>query len=201
MLKGLSTACVVGVAFVGGCVDPKATFEEFGTRVVDAAPITVDCPPFTETPNITGSFLYGSRDRIVPQMGDITFLFTFAMTPATPLSGTVQVTAQPLDFLTKEKVGDAYTSMTSFESCLVRIPLVGTIPGPANPITQAPVEVDAVIPAEIQTTDFICGRTIEGGVPGFPLANQDFAMLRVPDGAIGAALPATVNNCDAAPAP
>jgi hypothetical protein len=202
MLKGLSTAGVVTLALAGGCVDPKGEFEEYGTRVVDAMPISVDCPEYTETPDISGTFLFGSRDRIVTQMGDITFLFTMTMTRITSLTATVDVSAQPLDFKTKEKVGDPFvTTGIPVDTCLFKAPLKGTMPGASNPITLAPVEVDAVVPGEIQTTDFICGRTIEGGVPGFPLANQDFALIRVPEGAIGAALPDTKNNCDDAPAP
>jgi hypothetical protein len=201
MLKGLSTAGALAMALLAGCVDPKDTFADYGTRVVDAAPIMVNCPPFTETPDITGSWLFGGRDRVVQQMGDITFLLTIQMTRISETSGLVDVSAQPLDFMTKQPVGTPFESKAvPLEVCLFKAALIGTMPGPSNPISRSEVTVDAVIPAEIQTADFICGRTIEGGVPGFPLNNQDFAMIRVPDGAIGDALPETKNNCDDLPA-
>jgi hypothetical protein len=201
MLKALSTAGAVALVLTAACVDPKGSLKEFESRVVDAAPKNTKCPTFENgVPNISGTWLFGARDTVVPQSADIIFLFTFKMNLG---QKTVDSTAQPLDFTTKKPVGNPISSTgIPVEECLFDIPFDATVPATANPITQAEAVLDADVPAYIQSDKFICG-SLHGTVPAlnFNLENQTFGMIPVDaDAVTKGTLPPSIHRCEDKPA-
>src|SRR5262245_1987964 len=60
IFRGIALCTVVCALGAGGCIDSRATFDEFSSRLPDAAPDSnIDAPVLAEIPDITGTFLAG----------------------------------------------------------------------------------------------------------------------------------------------
>lgn len=186
---------VLGLALLGGCVNARDEFDDFGDRIPDAAP-PIDAPIVSTLPDVTGEFYTAAR----PPLGEDRFFHfrtTIVFTPVTENTGLLDFSAQPLDYETFEPVGEPFV----IEDAEVRndatadLPLVGPLPARANSVTATEVELDAIIHAQLKTVDFLCG-TLTGTGGGLPLDGSTFGSVRIPD---GGALPPLVANCDRQP--
>lgn len=180
MLKALSTASALALVFLSGCVDPKGSFNEFAARVVDAAPSDNSCPSFPSgVPVVTGSWLFGAYDSSLNPPADIQYLFTLKANT----DGTVDATAQPLNFKNRKLIDTPITSKAiPLDGCKLRIPFNVTVPAAANPVNEQPAVLEATIPAFIHSNDLICGTTIDGVVTSlgnYSLSKTGFAMIRL----------------------
>lgn len=199
MVKLVSTH--VFMAFLlatSACVDAKARLDDFGNRVIDAAP-EADNPLVAEIGNINGQFLLSlnalGSGSYINYIGDVTL---------NENSGayTVDISLSPLDYTTLELVPavspDAWQGLAvDGATAAFDIPLNATIiPNSANPIINGDVTVNGAIHAVIRSGDFWCG-TVTGQVmeTGSMLDGSTFGAQRIENGTIGAALPPAAGSC------
>jgi hypothetical protein len=196
MAKRLSTLVVVALA--GGCVDAKGAYDDFASRVVDAAPKPdadpTQCPSGGTTPDMTGRFLFGGRG-VSTQTKDILFDITVTYTAGTDGGGTMDLSYKPLKFDSREpsSMPEALPPMTGVvvDNCgRWEATLVGTLPGDADPVIPGTaLMLNAINTGKIYSADFVCGA-LTGTAQGAPL-NGRFAWTRVP---VGGPLPAEQPN-------
>jgi hypothetical protein len=185
MANRLSTLVVVGLA--GGCVDAKGAFDDFESRVVDAAPIPdadpAQCPSGGTTPDMTGRFLFGGRG-LSTQTKDILFDVRVTFTQAAGGGGTMNIVYSPLKFTdrTPSAMPDPLPTMASVEvdNCgRWGATLTGTLPGDADPVAPgSPLTLNVIHTGKIYNSDFVCGG-LTGTAQSVTL-NGNFAWTRFP---------------------
>lgn len=198
MLKALSmvTACWALV----GCVDPKKSYDDYATRVVDANTSMPDHAFFTSIPDVTGHFLLAAKpkginadilfveDYTLVANQDGTAKLTYAASALTATDHTISAgpPVPPQFMATDMQVALDGTFMA---------PLSGTLPGDANPvIANNSIAVDGVQHGQIVSTDMVCG-TLTGTAGPLSLDGSTFAAIRIPPGTVGSALPTPVDAC------
>lgn len=199
MLKRTAFACCALSLLVGACIDPDAKFDDFVTRIPDAAP-QPDAAILSEIPDITGRFFI-----TLPTVVDVDLPFFFiadnTMTANPDGTATLDTTIQSLDYTTLLPVGDAVTftavpiSMTGqFELTTTDL----TIVGPANPITGAPLLASTItLMPTIKSVDLFCGPVTGMVVDplSIDLTGSNMGAIRVPAGTVGMDLPEPVGEC------
>lgn len=123
-----------------------------------------------------------------PVEGEYYFYFTTSVTFTPITENTGRITAwqpQPHDFETFENVGELLDPQEADVDATgtATIGMTGVLPGRANSLTQATVNLNGTITAHLQTTDFMCGE-ITGVAGTFPLEGSTFAAARYPGGAL-----------------
>lgn len=183
--------CVVYLTVLVGCVNARESFDDFGDRVPDAAP-SIDSEIISNLPDVTGEFY--TVANLVNTDRYFRFITTHEFTPVTENTGLLDSSHQPLDHETLEPVGAPLVS----EGVEVRsdgradLPLIGLLPARANSITGTDVQLNAIIHAQIRTTDFICGD-LTGQAATLPVDGSTFGSGRIqPPGDV---LPAMIARC------
>jgi hypothetical protein len=185
MLRTLSLAVAVVTCGAACTASPSPSDD------VDAAPEEVDGAVFSELPDMGGDWLVRARANLT---GEFFFNFrgTIVFTRVTDNTAELDLVLQPLDFETLEPVGDPIVGSTvdvrsdgSFDW-----PMVGVIPDRCNSITQATVNIDAVVHGNIRDADFQCGG-LTGTAGVLDLDGMTYGGVRI----AGDALPAPVHAC------
>ncbi|MCG8418397.1 MAG: hypothetical protein MJE77_10685 [Proteobacteria bacterium] len=182
------------------CVDPKKRVDEFGKRLVDAAPT---CSVETgQIANLTGQF-YVAINPISIQPGALIRYIADTTFKQTGNSFALDISIRPLDFETLELVPDATpTSWRDLpvdnEKAEFSAPLDGAvIPARANaavPGLETTI-VSGKIDGRILNANLWCG-TITGMTNlGRQLDGSTVGAIRITAGTIGAALPPPVAEC------
>lgn len=195
------------VAACGGDDDPPVDGSLVDARVTDAPPpdassdATVDAPPFAG-PDISGTFLVAVHAAFETSNDPalyVQFLVTWAVEPE---PSTLDGSYVPLCTSTTCAVHRAQLPppLVAIDTALAATgsfdqPLVGTLPGEANPFSGTSQPFDASFHAELRSPDLVCG-TLTGVVAGLDLAGSTFAAQRVTD-LTPAALPAPIAACPA----
>jgi hypothetical protein len=165
-----------------GCVNARDEYNDFSDRLIDASGTGIDAPIVTSLPDVNGMWLVKAKP---PVEGEYYFYFTtsIAFTPTSANTGHVEWQPQPHDFETFENVGELLDAQEGDVDATgtVRLGMTGVLPGRANSLTQATVNLNGTITAHLQTTDFICGE-ITGVAGTFPLQGSTFAASRYPGG-------------------
>lgn len=182
------------------CVDPRAEFDDFATRGIDGGADPTgprpDGAPVEELPELDGEF-YIVAKLAVPSVDDklVHFRVTVDYEPITANTGTLDWSAQPLDFRTLEPVGAPLvaTDAPVGSDGASDVPFVGILPARANPVTQTDVELDAVVHNQIRSADFLCGD-ITGTGGATSLDGTTFGGQR-----ITGALPPPIVRCEDGP--
>lgn len=178
-----------------GCVDARSEFDDYSSRLVDANDTMIDGEVVSVLPDIDGEWLLAVRPNL-PDDKIIQFRTTFALTPVTENTAKVDLSAQPLDFEVQTPVGDPIATVNQDVGSDARFvaPLVGQLPGRANPVTMGDVPINATMYGELRSADFLCG-TMTGTASSLPLEGTTWAAVRI----TGDELPEYVVNCDAQP--
>lgn len=177
-----------------GCVDARGEYDEFGARVVDAGSTDlVDGQTVSQIPDIDGEWLMAVHPEGLPEDPVILFRTTFDMTLVTENTAKLDMIAQPLAAADQTPVGDPLTTTGRDigTDAHFTAPLMGEVAGPANPVTQTAVFVNANLAAEIRSADFVCG-TATGNAGSLPLDGTTWAAVRI----TGDELPQYVYRCD-----
>jgi len=191
----LLIASLLPLALVG-CVDPRAEFEDFATRGIDAGPDaepSPDAPPLDTIPEIDGEFYMVVKLNVVSTEDKLVhFRTTIDYTAVTENTGTWDWSAQPLDYKTLEPVGSPLTAqdVAVNSNGTSDVPFIGVLPARANPVTNTDVDIDAVVHAQIRSHDFLCG-TLDGQGGSISLDGSTFGGSRV----TGSTLPPAVIRC------
>lgn len=174
-----SLAAVAGLTLVG-CVDARGSYDEFGDRLVDAGNGGVDGDEVDVLPNVDGEWRLIVHPVSLPEDKLLFFDASFDLTTVTANTGTIEMTAQPLNYETLIAVGDAFVandrevrSNATFDA-----PFDGQLPSEANPVTQALVNVDSELTAVLKSDDFVCG-TLAGYAGQLPLDGTTWAAVRI----------------------
>jgi hypothetical protein len=192
----MSTA-VACLALVG-CVDPKGSFNDFGTRVVDGGAGAPDRPNLTTIPDITGHWFIVMRpnlseDRFLKMVAD----FTMTANP----DGTAKYSSSIVGLRTADGMPSTMQPPITNTDIAIELngtftgPLVGTFPGDCNTVIPGSnAALNGALIGEIHSTDLFCG-TLTGTAGSLPLGGSTFAAQRIPAGTVGADLPAIVFKC------
>lgn len=192
----LQLSLCLWAGMVGACVDARDTFEDYGNRVVDAAPeVEIDGGIVSTLPNIDGEFYFVAR----PDLSEKRLFhlrITLDMTPVTENTAVVDYTAYFLNWMTLEPVGEPVTDemLAVAEDATFDLPLDGTVPAAANSVSGSNARMDGVLAAQIVSADFLCG-TATGTAGGLNLAGTVWAAQRI----TGDTLPDPVWSCDDQP--
>jgi len=199
----LSTVMALSVV---ACVDPKKTFDEFGDRVLDAAPI----PDATEGGggvfDVTGPFLLSIATTMPVPVSPIRFLVNATFTPVGD-GGTVDLTIQPLavEACIPGEGGTPFGDTLEIADIPVEsdgtfeVTVTGSmIPMEANPLScELAIGADIALSGTILSTDAICGTV--GGMVSDPIMGPlvgTFGAIRVADPAVSDAnLPPPQTAC------
>jgi hypothetical protein len=178
--KTLTAAAVSLVAM--GCVDARGEYNNFNDRLVDASGTGVDAPVVSELPDVNGQWLVKAKP---PVEGEFYFYFTttITFTPVTANTGRLAWQPQPHDYETFENVGELLDAQEGDvdATASVELGMTGVLPGRANSLTGATVNLNGSLMAHLMSTDFICGE-ITGVAGTFPLQGSTFAAARYPGG-------------------
>src|SRR5689334_14785194 len=100
-LRGI-TLCTIACALgAGGCIDSRSKFDQFGSRLPDAAPDSnIDAPVLGEIPDITGTFLVGLTVTSLPDT-PYQFRMRSTMTRNPGGTATLDATVSPLTWDTR----------------------------------------------------------------------------------------------------
>lgn len=185
--------CSVAVGMVGACVDARGSYEDYASRVPDAAPVVdIDGGVVSNLPNIDGEFYMVCRPDL-PEDRLIHLRVTIDLTPITENTGEVAYNARFLDYTTFEPVGAEVTageipigSDASFDEWS----LDGTVPAAANPISGSNAVMHGLLIGNIVSEDFLCG-TATGTAGALALDGTQWAMQRI----TGDTLPPPVWTC------
>ncbi|RMH43502.1 MAG: hypothetical protein D6689_05005 [Deltaproteobacteria bacterium] len=196
-VKRIVAPAAIACAFAA-CADPRSKFDEFGRHVVDAAvEVRVDAAPVDEIPDVTGEFLLSMSPVIAPDIP-----FQYRATVSLDQSGDIPMLAMtltPLHRDTREPIDGFDSTYMAEVSRAGQFDASGesTVPGEANGITGAQVDVKLTLHGIIRTEDLFCGD-LEGDVVRPTRINLDgstFAAIRIEPGTTGDALPAPVAGC------
>ncbi len=202
-----------------GCVDPDGKFNRFVNRTTDAArlerdaarpadagpapdaapaahdSVVADAPPASRVPNATGTMLLAAAVIINPDV-PLQFLGRITVHPnADGVTATMDLAVRPLRVSDRMPLSGPEISIAGvavgadlrFSADMGDI----AFPGEANPISGGNVAAHLVLKGRIVSPDLLCGD-VEGMVNqpvSFDAAGSTFAFSRVPEGAVGAALP------------
>jgi hypothetical protein len=181
---------LVGAA-VAGCVDARDEYDDYGDRLIDADPGSIDGEP-SDIPDVTGEFYMVALPANLGEERFIHFHCTFAVR-----GNRLDWTGQPLDYETREPVGVAFvaTDVAVAADASVRLPMVGTLHARANSISGSNAPVNATVVAHLRSADFVCGE-LTGTAGALTLDGTTFGGVRI----TGAALPDQVVRCEDEPA-
>ncbi len=190
----VSLAVATSLALIG-CVDARAEYDDFGSRVVDANNTEVDGEVVSVLPNVDGEWLISVRPNL-PEDKIIFFRTTLELTPVTENTGSIDVSAQPLNFADQSPVGAALlaTNLDVSSDASFAAPLTGQLPGAANPISMSDVPINATMHAELRSADFLCG-TLSGTASSLSLVGTTWGAVRI----TGETLPEFVFSCAGQP--
>jgi hypothetical protein len=175
-------AIAVCSAAAAGCVNARDEYNDFSDRLIDASGTGIDAPVVSSLPDVNGQWLVKAKP---PVEGEFYFYFTttITFTPVTTNTGRLAWQPQPHDFQTFENVGELLDAQEGDvdETASVALGMTGVLPGRANSLTQATVNLNGSLMAHLMSTDFICGE-ITGVAGTFPLQGSTFAAARYPGG-------------------
>ncbi len=177
--------------------------------VIDASELPIDAPvdgpdaadaPIDATPiavaDIDGTWLIGLNPSVAP--GSYVQLAVDWNLTTTGIGGTLDGTYQPLrtygiatDSLERVPVGApiAVNAVQVTDVATFRVHLVGTLPGPANPINGTEYQMDMVLVGRIGSPALVCG-SVEGNLGPLNVAGSTMGAARA-----GAPLPAPIVAC------
>ncbi len=201
MLKALSTVALSAALI--GCVDARKSYDDFQSRIVDGNTSQPDRPDLTSIPNATGHFLLAVHAAAGGDSADpILFVADYTVTAQPDGSASLTYSASALT-VTKHEISAGPPPGPQFMSSDMQValdgtfsaPLVGTLPGDANPIVVGNVvSANGVQHGAIISTDLICG-TLTGTAGPLPLDGSTFAAIRIGANVIGKDLPTPVTAC------
>jgi hypothetical protein len=192
----LSSLLALGAA---ACVDPKKTFDDFGGRVLDAAPVPDAMEGGGGVFDVTGPFLLSIATTAPVPVNPIRFLVNATFTEEGD-GGTVDLTIQPLaatpcgEATGGELVGEevpiddiVVAADGTFEVTLT----AAVIDGAANPLLcGTPITADITLAGTIVSEDSICGAV--SGMVTAPLSGALVGSF----GAVGLDEPVTVGDAN-----
>jgi hypothetical protein len=201
MLKGMSTrfGVVALLCGLGACVDAGKSFDDFSDRVGTTDANTVDRPP-SSIFNVTGTFLVSVHAGFETSNDPayyVQFLVSWTLTEGdtATLDGSYMPLCTNAACATmREMIPPALTNVApvNVDGSFTQ-PLVGTLPGGANPLSGSPQPMDGSLQGSILDENTVCGG-VTGTVAGLDLAGSTFGAIRVTD-TTPASLPAPVANC------
>lgn len=176
------------------CVSARDSYDDFGDRIVDAAPAP-DAPPVSTLPDVDGEWLMTTRPNL-PEDRFLYFRVTVTLTQVTENTGTLAYTGRALDWRTLEPVGETWSEggIAVGADATFEAPLVGTLPAEANSITETQVLVNGLLHGTLIADDFVCG-TLTGDAGGLGLEGTTWASVRI----TGDMLPDPVWRCEDRP--
>jgi hypothetical protein len=192
----VSLSAVVSITLVG-CVDARGAYDDFGSRLPDGGGGGVDGEEVSALPDVDGEWLLAVRPNL-PEDRIIQFRATLDLTAVTANTGLIDVFAQPLKVSDRTAVGEIFEALAAevASDATFSAPLVGLLPGEANPVTSSDAAVDATMHAHLRSADFVCGE-LEGQAGALPLAGTTWAAIRIVE---GSPLPAPIFRCADQPA-
>lgn len=203
MVRSLSTwLAAIVIASVGGCVDSKSRFDEFGERVIDAGNNgAVDARRVDGVPDITGQFLLTIVPVPINPDSNISYIADVVMNQdGDAISLDLEMRA--LNFRTMEPVNpDAPDVWNAVEvnknTAEFALELAGTtIPGSANSaVPGLAVMVTGGMALTIQTPEVWCGTLTGRTQLGTSLNGSTIGAIRIEPGTLGDALPDPVRAC------
>src|SRR6185312_14043194 len=144
MLKALST--VAACAALVGCVDARKSYDDYTARIVDGNTSQPDRPNLTNIPDCTGHFLLAAHAAAAGDASDpILFVADYTLTANSDGTAKVTYTASALTVDTHVvSTADPQHPPPEFGSTDMHValdgsftaPLVGWLPGDANPIVK-----------------------------------------------------------------
>lgn len=191
-------AFAIAAATVIGCVDPRARFDEF--TVVDGGPEgEPEGEALTEIPDLGGTFYLSLAPSFSPDQL-IRFIAVIEFSRNSDDTAVLDVTLTPLSVNGQMPVGDPITVSDVAVDASGRFAIdLGMIKvaGAANPISGTEISAMIRLDGSARSTEGFCGEVT--GVVTSPinvdLGGSRWAARRVPDGAVGTALPAPVTQC------
>ncbi len=192
---------VLSAVFAGGCVDAKGSFDQFADRVGFTDASTVDGPP-SALLDIDGTWLLAARAAFETS-NDPAFYVQFVVTwdlTVTGATGSLDANFVPLCVATNCTSGRVmlpppFTDQdrTVAADGTFTAPVIGSLPGMANPFSGSPLQLNGEINARIVSTDLVCG-SLGGDAGGISLVGSTFGAIRVTDTSAGG-LPAPLGAC------
>ncbi len=179
-----------------GCVNARDEFVDYGSRIVDADTTEIDGMIVSALPDVTGDFFFSSTPDL-PEELVFMLRIDLVFTPVTANTGRVSFSGQPLDYETREPVGEFRFTATDVpvnNDASFEIPLEGLLPGRSNPVSQGNAQVDAVVLGRAINADFLCG-TLSGTAGGLDLQGATWAAVRITE----ATFPPQVLRCEDGP--
>lgn len=175
----LHLVAVATTVFGGACVDARQAFDDYGKRLPDAAP-PIDAPIVSTLPDVTGTFYSVAAPPTGADQRLFHLLVTFVFTPVTENTGKLDFSAQALDYTTFAPVGDPFvsTDVDVHSDATADIPMIGLLDHRANSVSGTDAQVNAVVHAQLISTDFSCG-TLTGIAGPLNLEGTTFAGQRV----------------------
>jgi hypothetical protein len=177
-LGAVVAACSAAI----GCVDARGEYNDFNDRLVDAAGTGTDAPIVSSLPDVNGTWLIKAKP---PVQGEFYFYFTTSVTftPITENTGRIAWQPQPHDFETFAVVGEQLDAQEADVDMTgsAMLGMTGVLPGRANSLTGATVNLNGALNAHLMSADLICGE-ITGVAGTFPLAGSTFGAMRYPGG-------------------
>lgn len=173
-------AVLVAAAFLTGCPDPQAEFDEFASRYESTKPPPVEAACGVTVQQIEGTFFFALAAKIA-KTNPISFLNTitteadgmhFSVQPLneedrkTPVGEPVELGPYPID------------AEGNFEAAFPEL----TIPGEANPISDAPIIATTTLHGAV-CEDLLCGDVSGAVTKPIPIPDlsggSTFTMARV----------------------
>jgi len=193
----LASLVAIASTTLVGCVDARGSYDEFGDRLVDAGNGDIDGDVVSELPNVDGEWRLVVHPANLPEDKLLFFDATFDLSVVNANTGKINMNAQPLSYTDMTAVGTAFTAQNRqvASDATFDAPFVGTLPGPANPITQVDVNVNSTLDAVLKSDSFVCG-TLSGQAGSLPLAGTTWAAVR-----LDAATDDYIFRCEDQPAP
>lgn len=201
MVKRLSTGLSAAVLAIGlvGCVDAGKSFDDFGDRVGTTDANTVDRPP-SSVHNITGTFLVSVHAGFETSNDPAYYVQLLANWTLTEgASVTLDGSFTPLCVNAsctelRAQIPPALTNVAPVAADgTFAQPLVGTLPGGANPLSGTMQPMNGTLQGVILDENTACG-SVTGTVAGIDLTGSTFGAIRVTDSA-PASLPPPVAIC------
>lgn len=193
----------VALGILGGCIDARDRFEDFLGRIPDAAAIDrIDAAPLAQLPDVTGTFLAALSTPAAPDL-PTQYLIVATLTDHGDGTGTLATRMQALSVEGRQPVGEETVGQPVLVNVAgefsVRFPELVT-PGEANPVGGIEVTADVTFAGRIRSADRFCGDVPAGTIVKpfhYDLTGSTWSAIRVPDGAVGDALPPPETACPA----
>lgn len=190
-----AVSSIAALALVG-CVDARGAYDDFGDRLPEEELVDIDAGFVSQLPDVSGEFFLVVHPAGLPEDVVLYFRATMTFTSVTENTGLIDMQAQPLNFMDRSAVGDAFLANEREvgNDAAFTAPFVGTLPAEANPVTQVPAPVNAEMQAILRTENFMCG-TLSGQAGSLPLNGTTWGAVRI----TGDELPAPAYSCDDQP--